>query len=91
MRNPVQLFLACWPSSAGCSTNYLWSHMYIHVYIVHFINYMNMCAPACTGTMCIYIYNVHVDVQPLLTTCFCISLACGLYVLLYNAKTMGRG
>ena len=26
MRNPVQLFLACWPSSAGCSTNYLWSH-----------------------------------------------------------------
>ena len=26
MHNPVQLFLACWPSSAGCSTPSLWSH-----------------------------------------------------------------
>ena len=31
MRNPVQLFLACWPSSAGCSTNYLWSHGVIYI------------------------------------------------------------
>ena len=44
MRNPVQLFLACWLSSAGCSTPSLWSHgvtctcAFTHIYM-----YMYLC------------------------------------------------
>ena len=54
MCNPVQLFLACWLSSAGCSTNYMYMYMYIvHTCYIHVHVHVHVCTMSYSNIQCI--------------------------------------